>query len=130
MAPPPDEHRRFPQTLRFPAAISEKLGLSLAKALEADQELAATLRAALAGAGPETAEAELVVLNAALAPQTAPKPKATRRAPTTPKVDLTRYDITSGLVLRHWPETGRVELSGDQVDDNLLRDRKDWLERR
>ncbi|MGV6848827.1 MAG: ParB/RepB/Spo0J family partition protein [Marinibacterium sp.] len=104
--------------LRFPTAISEKLGLALAKALEGDAGLAARLRADLEAAAPVDAAAELAVLGAALAP--APKPKP----------DLTRYDITGGLALTHWPGNDRIELSGHQVDDALLRDLKDWLERR
>ena len=108
----------FDDVLRFPTAISEKLGLALVKALEGDPGLADALRARLAADAPESAEAELVVLTAALARKPARKP------------DLTRYDITGGLALRHWPQSGRIELSGDQVDDRLLHDLKDWLERR
>lgn len=116
--------------LRHPAAISEKLGLALAKALEADEGLADRLRAALAEAAPDSAEAELAVLTGALAAKPSAGPSKGASNGGKPKPDLTRYDITSGLALRHWPETGRIELSGDQVDAALLRDLKDWLERR
>ena len=33
-----------------------------------------------------------------------------------PLPDLTRYDITADLVLRHWPDSRRIEISGGQVD--------------
>lgn len=111
--------------LRYPWAISEKLGLALVKALE---ERAGEIREALAQADPQSAEAEIAVLQAAVEPPAPPqKPKESKAKPLQ---DLTRYDITSGLVLRHWPETGRIEISGDQVDDRLLAELKDWLERR
>ncbi len=115
--------------LRFPWAISEKLGLALVKALEGRAE---QIRAALTEADPQNAEAEMAALQVLLEPPAPPKPTADPKA--RPLQDLTRYDITSGLVLRHWPDTGRmtgrIEISGDQVDDRLLADLKDWLERR
>lgn len=116
--------------LRYPWAISEKLGLALVKALEGRQD---EIRAALVAADPQEAEAELAVLQALLeppAPAVDPTPTPQEKPASKPLQDLTRYDITSGLVLRHWPETGRVELSGDQVDERLVADLKDWLERR
>ena len=87
-------------------------------------------RARLAQADPQSAEAEIAVLQAALAPAVAPPAPKPEKAAAKPLPDLTRYDITSGLVLRHWPESGRIEISGDQVDARLLGALKDWLERR
>lgn len=115
--------------LRYPWTISEKLGLALVKALE--EGGAEGLRARLAAADPQDAEAELAVLQGALAPVPtgAKEPKADAEA-AKPLQDLTRYDITAGLVLRHWPESGRIEISGGDVDETLLADLKDWLERR
>ena len=124
----------FDDVLRYPTAISEKLGLALVKALEAEAGFGDHLRAALAEAAPASAEAELAVLTAALSGAlsgpSAPGSKPGAKAPAKSKPDLTRYDITSGLALRHWPEAGKIELTGDQVDEALLRDLKDWLERR
>ncbi|QEW24010.1 Plasmid partitioning protein ParB (plasmid) [Marinibacterium anthonyi] len=114
--------------LRYPWAISEKLGLALVKLLEDGG--AEDLRARLAQANPQSAEAEIAVLQAALAPAVAPPAPKPEKAAAKPLPDLTRYDITSGLVLRHWPESGRIEISGDQVDARLLGELKDWLERR
>jgi ParB-like chromosome segregation protein Spo0J len=56
----------FEDALRFPGAIAERLGLRIAKALEADPGFAPRLRAALAANPPATAEAELAQIEAAL----------------------------------------------------------------
>lgn len=114
--------------LRYPWMISEKLGLALVKALETRED---EIRAALVAAQAQTGAEELAVLQAALAPPPRPLPPPAAEAPASKAPpDLTRYDITSGLVLRHWPEAGRIEISGAEADDRLLADLKDWLERR
>ncbi len=56
--------RELDEALRFPAAIPERLGAALAKALEAAPGRAQDLRDALAAAAPRTAEAEQGVLSA------------------------------------------------------------------
>lgn len=116
--------------LRYPWAISEKLGLALVKALEGRAD---EIRKALTKSDPQSAEAEIALLQDMLAPPAPPQKPASEpksEPGAKPLQDLTRYDITSGLVMRHWPESHRLELSGDQVDDRLLADLKDWLERR
>ncbi|SHI07505.1 ParB/RepB/Spo0J family partition protein [Marivita hallyeonensis] len=55
--------------LRFPHVLSERLGLSLAQALNDDPEFAQSLHAALAQADADSAEAETAVLTKALARQ-------------------------------------------------------------
>ncbi|WP_118137382.1 ParB N-terminal domain-containing protein [Oceanicella sp. SM1341] len=57
-------HRGLGDVLRFPARIPERLGLALVEALREGRGPA--LRARLAAAEPETAEAELALLQAAL----------------------------------------------------------------
>lgn len=57
--------------LRHPTAISERLGLALVKALEADAGLADRLAARLRAAAPETAAEELRILAEAAVPPTA-----------------------------------------------------------
>jgi ParB family transcriptional regulator, chromosome partitioning protein len=59
--------------LRFPAAISERLGLALAAALEADTGLGPRLAQVLARANPQTPAAEQAVLARALRPAKGPK---------------------------------------------------------
>ena len=54
--------------LRFPTDLGERLGLALARKLSEEADFAPRLREALAAAAPETAEAERLVLEAALMP--------------------------------------------------------------
>jgi len=61
-------YRALDPLLRFPTAIAERLGLALAKTLEEDPVARADLVAQLQNATPATAEAELAILNAFLAP--------------------------------------------------------------
>jgi hypothetical protein len=68
--------------LRFPAAIPEKLGLRLAKALQEDHAFAADLRLKLRSEPAGAAEAELALLNAALTDWT--QAQVLRRGGTTP----------------------------------------------
>ncbi|SFM79738.1 ParB/RepB/Spo0J family partition protein [Shimia aestuarii] len=56
-------------SLRFPQSIGERLGLQLAKSLEADAGLATRLRRILEQGAPESPEAEQALITAALKPQ-------------------------------------------------------------
>jgi len=108
-------YRALDDALRFPAALSERQGLALAKALEAGQGAEVRLRAALTEVAPETAEAERAALAAALRP--ARKPQAP-----------TERDAPSGI--RLFAEKGRVELTGAAVDEAFVADLRAWLARR
>ena len=68
-------HETLGDLLSFPAALPERLGLTIAGALKAGK--GATLRAALTPPA-ETAEAEMAALAGALAPPKAPAPKKER----------------------------------------------------
>lgn len=96
--------------LIFPQAISEKLGLQLAKALDQDG-FADTLRAALAAAAPKDAGAEMAVIAKALSP--APLPKAAPEA---------------GITVSRRGKT--VTLSGAKVDAAFEADLRAWLDSR
>jgi len=61
--------------LRFPAAIPERLGLALSRALDADTTLAPRLRDRLRKTPPASPEAELAVLERATRPAAAAKPQ-------------------------------------------------------
>ena len=127
--------------LRFGPAIPEKLGLALAKALEADPDLPSRLSRRLRETKPDSAEAELRLLSRSLTrsedaagARSAPQ-KTSKAAPATSSVgeDLTRYRITGALELIHHAAqdgSGRLELTGAQVNDRLLTDLKAWLEAR
>ncbi|WP_121068195.1 ParB/RepB/Spo0J family partition protein [Chachezhania antarctica] len=124
--------------LRYPAAISERLGLALARALEEADGFATTLRDRLETTEAPDPETELAVLQDALAGLEAPAATPAPSEPPTakpagkPAPDLTRYDIAAGLTLtsRASPSGIRIELAGDQVDARLLADLKAWLEAR
>lgn len=99
----------FDDDLRFPVAITEKLGLAMAKALETDPGFVARLRDGLA-MPPETAAAEAEVIQKALTPSKPPAPKAA--APET-------IYIREGLTMTIHPE-GRVVLEGARMTEPYM----------
>ena len=137
-------HEALDDRLRFASAIPERLGLSLSRALERDPGLRARLRERLRKSAPETAAAELALLERALghgdsnAAETAQTPESTPTARAPGSADPTdlpppeppssknrhREEIRPGLWLE--TESGssrpRLTLSGKGVDD-ALRDR-------
>ena len=110
-------HDALDGVLRFPAAIPERLGLRLAKALAADPALGPALRDRLREAAPSDAAAEAALLTRALAP--APKSGAPDSAEEIrPGVYL---EVTGGYL------RPRLSISGPKVD-NALRERLTaWL---
>ncbi|MDK3074551.1 ParB N-terminal domain-containing protein [Sedimentitalea sp. JM2-8] len=138
--------------LRFPAMIPEKLGLGLAKALQADHAFASGLRMKLRSDPAATAEEELAVLNAALRDWTrgqaaggaAPVPTddaAGRSAPSGapgPRPRITGPDPESvarrleesRVTARFDAAAGRITLSGGGVDAALFAAVQDWLKSR
>ncbi len=70
--------------LRFPTDLGERLGLRLAAQIEADPGFADRLRRDLAAAAPETAEAERLLLDAALRPASAPAEATSDPVPSAP----------------------------------------------
>lgn len=113
--------------LRFPSAISERLGLALVKAMEADAELAARLRVRLMKARVTSAEAEQVILTEEIAgrtePSTAPAPPKTKKAAPAPAPSgEASVRVTRGK--------GKITLSGPGVDDALASALETWLAER
>lgn len=106
---------QFDEVLRFPAAISEKLGLALSQAIR-DPKVGADLKARLAGASSESAEAELALLQSALGPGKK-KPAA-------------KTSGASDVQIRLDAKAGRIELTGTGVDRALLAELKVWLKAR
>lgn len=100
-------------TLCFPQSIGERLGLQLAKALEADPDLPARLRVALGQTPPASAEAEQTAIAAVLNPkkQSLKREKAEETLP--------------GLTLK----TGRnsLTLKGAALNDELQARLIAWL---
>ncbi len=92
------------KSLRFPTAIPEKVGLALAKAIEADRTLASRIGEALRKTPPIDATAERATLERALRKAPAPKAKPEKLAP--------------GLTWQ--AKAGRVVLSGSALDEGFL----------
>lgn len=132
--------------LRFPAAIPEKLGLGLAKAVQEDHEFVSNLQLRLRTDAPDTAEAELNLLTRGLRDWTraqkvsaAPAPVAPARTDGAgPRPRLTGLDgesvarrlEQSRVTARHDAAAGRIELTGGGVDAALFAALQDWLARR
>ena len=139
------------RVLRFPAAIPEKLGLKLAKALQEDHRVTASLTARLRQETPDSAEAELRLLNEALAgwgqtrtpdrEGTAPGPdtgKAAAGAGSRARPRITGTDPTSvarrlehsRVTARFDREAGQIVLAGGGVTPELHAALKAWLRTR
>lgn len=99
----------FDADLRFPIAITERLGLAMAKALEADASFAPRLKEALSGQITSAAD-EIQAIEAALSPAKPPAPK--------PEKPETVY-IREGLSMTVYPE-GRVVLEGERMTEPYM----------
>ncbi len=117
--------RALDPALRFPAAIPERLGLSLAKMIETGPGRAGTLRAALEARPAQYAIDELALLaDAVEAAEAPPKASAKRRSPAPdPGVE-----IHPGIVLRPTGQT-TLTLSGSGVDAAFRAKLEAWLVR-
>ena len=99
------------KSLRFPAAISEKLGLKLAAAIEADRSVARRLSDALRKTPPADAAAERQAIERALKQPAANKPA--------------EAEIVPGVRLE--TGKGRAVISGAGVDKAFLDALRDWV---
>lgn len=104
--------------LRFPAAIPERLGLTLARAIEADPTLAPRLRDRLRKTPPASAEAELTALDRAT------RPPAPQRAPSPPE-DPGNTTISPDI--RMETALNRITLTGPGVTGLLQMRLVSWL---
>jgi len=102
------------RTLKFPAAIPEKLGLALATAIEADRGVATRLSEALRKTPPEDPAAERRAIERAL------------KAPALDCAADAHWDeeIAPGILLK--ARRGRVALSGAGVDTKFVEALRDW----
>jgi len=114
----------FDGQLRFPEAISERLGLALVKALEADPGLAPVLRARLKAASPDSAEAEQACLQAGLRAGAAAAPRPDRGPAQVPPA-LPRPADTVQL---SQTGTGKVVLQGPGLTRDFIDALRAWLE--
>ena len=105
--------------LRFPTALTEKLGLAIAKALGDDPKFIAQLHVALAASPAQDATSEAAVIAKALAGSTykAPAPKPVR------------VEMRRGLYLTEQPG-GKIVLDGEMLKDRAAVGRlKDLLKK-
>ena len=110
--------------LRFPAALSERQGLALSKALEADKALVGRIKDVLAKTPPGDATAEQAALSALLRPVTPSPPALPSSVPEggSPRVSEAGIKVTRGK--------GRISLSGTGVTDDLMDALEAWLAER
>ncbi|QGX96783.1 chromosome partitioning protein (plasmid) [Roseovarius faecimaris] len=106
--------------LRFPGALGERAGLQLGRALQSDPKLGRALSELLAREAPETPEAELDQLQAAMRKTGSKKAKSeSKPAPDT-------VTPCAGVTVRTHPN-GHLTLSGKKVDAALRSRLLDWL---
>lgn len=103
--------RALDEHLRFPTALTERTGLALAQALEADAACAAQIITALQQATPDTSEQEAAVLARAMTPDAAPA----LAMPTTSLAESPR-DLGHGLSYKRTAK-GEIVLSGPRLND-------------
>ncbi len=108
------------EVLRFPASLSERTGLALAKALEEDEGLAARIAEHLEKAPAPDAATEQEALAEML------MPARTKFAPTAPAKPLAAPEIPQDSV-RITRTKGRLVLSGVGVTEELLDALEAWL---
>lgn len=102
--------------LRFPAALNERNGLLIGRALAAVPDMAGRMRAALAGAEPATALEEADLLKRVMQDRSGRKPAAGAAEAPRPMPPPRR--LAEGLYASVRP--GRIELTGDAADEALL----------
>ena len=110
--------------LEHPAAISEKLGLALARRLSEDPGLADRLKTSLRGEPRPRPADEMRIIASALA-QAAPAPRRTRRTGRAGGEPL-----MPGVSLRFVEKSNRIELAGPGVDAALHRALAEWIKSR
>ena len=112
----------FDGHLTRPAALGERLGLKLAREIEADPELASRLIDRLAALSGEETEQDAIAATLAEREQRNERPKSPEAKPETRKI---------GRNLRYSENrNGKVTLSGSALDDQLRVDLFRWLEAR
>lgn len=105
--------------LRFAAHIPERLGLTLSRALEADEAFTTRLRDRLRKTRAPTAEAELAALERALSAPKPPSPQLSEPRPESPApqpLDLQPPDLPPAAVLPAPPLPGTQEIPGLWVE--------------
>ncbi len=116
--------------LRFPARLSEKLGLTLSRTLGVDPAFGPQLLQQLTQSAPSTAEAEIAIIEAAILLRKTESNKAVRDLQNAlaliRKVPMSApVAVRSDITISHRP--GRAVLQGEGVDEVLLNRLIYWL---
>ncbi len=128
----------FDDILNFPMAISEKLGLAMAREMVRDPGFAPRLRVALARNARPTPAAEVKILIGALTEIASLAPEPARAPDPLPPLSKDRaagaesveIPLVEGLTLRFHPSRNRLELTGDRVTDDLAHEIAEFLRSR
>ncbi|MGR3617185.1 MAG: ParB/RepB/Spo0J family partition protein [Paracoccaceae bacterium] len=136
----------FGGALYFPSAISEKLGLALARELIRDPGFADYALEQLRNTPRESAAAEVRLLADILrarqmetAAQHCPAASVQAETPARPRIRSTEQPAKGerihsnagrGLRLSYTPDQNRVEITGDGVTERFIEDLQDWLKKR
>lgn len=119
----------FDAVLKYPARISEKLGLSLVRELNGSSDFATFCVEKLNQFPDRSAEQEVRLLSQCIAEA---QPKAsrgsTRETSETRKVQ--RQNLGDGLDFTYNQAAQRVEIIGPAVDETLVEDLQEWLKAR
>ncbi len=115
--------RGLDDVLKWPHALTERLGLALAKAMDEDADLRSRLTEALTMASPQTQDEELKVVQGILAPAKTSKPTPDLDSKPTAPVDL------PGLTLLAHKD-GSLRLAGPALDADLRDELTAWLKTR
>lgn len=117
--------------LHFPSAISERLGLALVKALEADPKMTIRLNDRLRKGRPADATAEIALLERALQSNAETKQSLIGKLETnlTKKLSIEQSnEVATGITLTS--RKGRVVLSGNGITLELVAELASWLRQR
>ena len=125
----------FDDILNFPGAISEKLGLAMAREMVRDPGFAPRLRVALARNPRPTPPAEVKILVAAVTAMATPQEPAPDPLPSRSKdraavAESVEIPLVEGLTMRFHPSRNRLELTGDRVTDDLAHEIAEFLRSR
>jgi len=131
------------EAICFPESLTERVGLALAKVLDADAQAGARLAARLNAARPETFEAEQALLSEFIADETAPAPEPD--TPTAPvsssqpsskadpdisrgakSVSDTAKEVCPGVFLTE--KSGTLHLSGPAIGPEFRARLEAWLQ--
>lgn len=119
----------FGGALKFPNALTERLGLALAVRAGGDDGFATRLKDRLRKAAPDTADAEITLLQKALDGGAVQAKPAPRPAPPAKVDSPTSAHLEAGGV-RIAFQKGKMTLSGGQVDETLVQAVADFLRNR